>query len=164
MAGAALLAMVFTGAILVWMREAAVPPLWVALAAVGGIVGLAGLVVTIGLLQATAFRVTAPADNLRSMMDQAFVMFNTGALGTVLFIIAVTVAMSGRWTPWLTLFGDVTALLLLVGVACVRAEGAISPQGAVPIAAGIVLVLWILAVSVRVLRGAPAGAAPATAA
>jgi hypothetical protein len=132
----------------------------------GGLVGAALTLAGSALLAAAVFKV-AKLGNLtvnRALFDLSGNVFVIGGFVFAVLIDAASISgmRSGALPGWLTGLGFVAALLQLVSCAAlVVSSGFFAAGGAFGLIAILVSAVWIVAVSVVMMRGAGRAAAPA---
>jgi hypothetical protein len=150
----ALAMILFSAAVIVAARRAGADTLWVVVAAFG-VIGSGGCFLAgIALFEAAAFRPAADPGIQQALRDAGFMAFNASGIGITAFIGAISLSVRpiGWLAGWMAPVGLLIAALHAVAAVALKGDGAMSPEGAVPIAAAVALLVWVLAVSVMALR------------
>jgi hypothetical protein len=161
----------FTGGVtsMLW-RTAAARPLAV-IGAVGGAAGAGMGMVGSAMLTLLAYRPPVGDPGLMiSMLDGAYITFNSSGFLVAAFIGAASIAAVGLHAlpAWTGRVGIPVAILQIVAAASwAKGDGAFSPQGLVTIIALLAVMVWTICVAVAVRRpmeaATPAPTAPAPA-
>ncbi len=142
---------------------------WSTMAAIGGAVGTAMVLVSTALAASLVYRAAdGDAGLARTLLDANSIMGATAGFPIAVFVIGASQGMAagdmmGRWIAPL---GTVVAVVEVVGAAALaKGDAFFSPQGTMSFIAGIAFLVWMLAVAGSLIREhAPAAAAhpPAT--
>lgn len=122
-----------------------------------GLVALATLIQAIALRSALAFSIASSADasvvhaiyNLSYALDA----FNPFAVGTLLGAASISAARSGAFPKWLVWAGGLIGLLrILTGFDVILKESVFGDEGAIGMLAFVLVLAWVLAASVVMIR------------
>jgi hypothetical protein len=125
----------------------------------GGILGIALLLAGVAVLNGIAFKLTdshgVGPDLVRAFFDASAAVLAMGSFGFAVFFGAAScsAARSGALPPWLYWSGSVIAVLqLLGGLALVAKSGFFAVGGAMGFIAPAAALIWVVAVSVVIMR------------
>jgi hypothetical protein len=140
--------------------------LWTAL---GGAVGTAMVMMAVGLGAMLTYRAASGDGGLaRALLDGNTIVFAMSGLPIAVFLFGASQGLTkaGLVGRWVAPLGEAVALLQIVGAAALaKGDGFFSPQGAYSYIAALAFMVWMLCVSVSMIREpAPVAAAhpPAT--
>jgi hypothetical protein len=136
-------------------------PLWTA---IGGVVGTATVMVAVGMGMVLAYRGAAGDGGLaRTLLDGNAIVFALSGLPIAVFVFGASqgFARAGLMGRWIAPLGEAIALVQIVGAAALaKGDGFFSPQGAYSYIAAFAFMVWMLCVSVSLMREhAPVAAA-----
>jgi hypothetical protein len=125
----------------------------------GGLIGIAMTLAGAALFNGIAFKLTdtrgVGPDVVRAVFDAASAVLAMAAVGFAVFIGAASCsgARSGALAPWLYWSGSVIALIQILGaLALVAKSGFFATGGAMGFIAPLTALIWIVAVSVVIMR------------
>jgi hypothetical protein len=125
----------------------------------GGLIGIAMILAGAALFNGIAFKLTdthgVGPDLVRAVFDAASAVLAMAGVGFAVFIGAASCsgARSGALPPWAYWSGSVIALLQLLGLlALVAKSGFFATGGALSLIGPLLALIWIVAVSVVIMR------------
>jgi hypothetical protein len=128
----------------------------------GAVAGIALLLCGTAITNGIAFQSASGGGDLtRAFFDTITGFFGLSGAGFFVFFGAASwaAARAGAFPPWLVWLGELAALLQLLGLITLFAKsGAFAAGGAITIVGPAVALVWAVAVSVVLYRGAPAPA------
>ena len=122
---------------------------------VAGVVEFTAVAVGLSILAAAAYRPGQPAETIRALTDAGWVVINLGAgLPTAVSVAAFSlVVLRTRLLPrWVVGFGLLVSVAHLVVSGAFARGGFLAPEGAIAVVVPTLYYLWVLVVSLTLLR------------
>ena len=124
----------------------------------GGGIALSAMLATLAAIIATAVIRLATDDpgSARALYLAGFVVGNFSGIPTCVNVgaFSAVILRSAAFPSWIGWLGCVAALVHIIAAGSLASDGPLSPVGLVPAIAPVVYIVWVLAISVVLIRSA----------